>query len=148
MEIVVRRFARYYKAVHGRLSICGEHVCDTLESSDNCLPPGTYPLRGETVKGVRRRCLTLGEQARLLACNGPFTLEGGQISVGECRHLGFLIHCREYFEPLLERVRMAQRRHKTITVIIREDDDGYAFVYDLSSFMFFRSHPSNRMMIV
>ena len=133
MEIVVRRFARYHKAVHGRLSICGEHVCDTLESSDNCLPPGTYPLRIEAVKGVRRKCLMLGEQARLLACNGPFTLEGGQISIGECHHLGFLIHCREYFEPLLERVRMAQRRHQNITVIIREDDDGYVVCLYTSS---------------
>ncbi len=123
MRIEILRFARYHKAVHGRLRIDGEPVCDTLENADNCLPVGVYGLTMRKLKGFKRRRIVIGDRSCVTDHNGPYRLLDGSVSVGECHYLGFLIHCREYFDPLMERVRMAMRRHQKITVIIREDDD-------------------------
>lgn len=117
MEIVIKRFARLGKALHGRLWIDGDHVCDTLENADRCLPPGKYEL-------VRRKSPCGKPSVTFVASNGPHVLQECEVAVGECRYLGFLIHCQEYHVPLMDRVRKATSRHKAITVIIREDDDG------------------------
>ncbi len=117
MEIIIKRFARLGKALHGRLWIDGEHVCDTLENAGRCLPPGKYGW-------VRRKSPGGKSSVSFVACNGPHVLQGCEVAVGECRYLGFLIHCQEHYVPLMERVRKATGRHKAITVIIREDDDG------------------------
>ena len=108
LEIVIKRFARLGKALHGRLWIDGKHVCDTLENADRCLPVGVYERKA----------------VDFVASNGPYLLQWCEVAIGECHHLGFLIHCQEHYMPLMERVRKATSRHKTITVIICEDDDG------------------------
>lgn len=124
MRIEIKRFARYHKAVHGRMRIDGEPVCDTLENADNRLPVGVYNLTMKKWKGFKRKHIVIGDRSCVFDHNGPYRLQDGGISVGECHYLGFLIHCQQYLEPLMERVRMALRRHQNITVIIREDGDG------------------------
>ena len=125
MEMVIKRFARCGRALHGRLLIDGEHVCDTLENAVGCLPPGRYLVR----TSVRRRavgalCAT-SPFVRFVASNGPCRLGEGDIALGECRYLGFLIHTQENRVPVIDRVRKATSRHKTVTVIILPDDDGF-----------------------
>lgn len=125
LEIVIWRFARLGKALHGRLWIGGDHVCDTLENADRCLPPGVYRLvRGKGLPAV-------GDMPPVVfvASNGPFALGGDEVAIGECHYLGFLIHCQDHYVPLMDRVRKAANRHKTITVVIREDDDGCRFLF-------------------
>ena len=122
MEMVIQRFARYKKSVHGLLRIDGETVCHTLENADNCLPPGRYCMEMKHLEGFRRRQAVVSGQASLVARNGAYGLENGQISIGECRHLGYLIRCACYLEPLLERIRMALRRGRKISVVILGDD--------------------------
>lgn len=136
MKIVIQRYVRYKQALHGRLRIDGEPVCDTLENAADCLSPGVYHLRMAKVKGIVRQCAIIcdGDHPHLLAengprleaanvpclvaANGPYLLVGKSISIGEWHYLGFLIHCQDYFEPLMERVRKALRRHQNITVVI------------------------------
>ena len=43
-EFIIQRIARFREAVHGRLYIHGEYVCDTLERAAQCLPAGSYSL--------------------------------------------------------------------------------------------------------
>lgn len=129
LEIVVKRFARLGKALHGRLWIAGEHVCDTLENADRCLPPGVYRLV-RTNGGGNGGC-TVEEGGTpsvvLVAANGPFCLGKGEVAIGECHYLGFLIHCQDCYVPLMERVRKAASRHKKTTVVILGDDGGGRF---------------------
>lgn len=102
LELV--RFARWGKAVSGRLYIQGAHVCDTLENAENCWQVGEHE-----VTDPRRQ---------IVASNGPYCLSAGRIAVGECRHLGFLIHCMTALAPLQERLRKAKERKKRIVVAI------------------------------
>lgn len=124
MEIIIKRFAVCGMALHGRLFINGEHVCDTLESARHHLPLGNYAIEkkgGEKKKGK--------DGIRFVCRNGPFSLHLGEIAVGECHYLGFLIRCDEYYVPLMARIRMALNRHQNVTVIILKDDDGNIFSY-------------------
>ena len=41
---MIERFATYRSAIHGRLWIDGQYVCDTLENEPCCLQEGSYPL--------------------------------------------------------------------------------------------------------
>lgn len=140
MEITIIRLARYGKALHGRLRIGGEHVCDTLEHVDRRLPPGEYYAHLERVESMHRKMVVLRHERlsfslpsadvedcatppMLMATNGPYALHGGSIGIGEWRYLGFLVRCQEFMEPLFERVRMALSRHHTVKVVVREDGD-------------------------
>lgn len=76
MEIRVEREISFRLAVHGRLLIDGDRVCDTLENGATCMKPGSYPL-------VRSYSL-------FSAANGIHRL-GEKIAVGEWQYLGFLV---------------------------------------------------------
>lgn len=39
---MIERFATYRSAIHGRLWIDGQYVCDTLENEPCCLQEGSY----------------------------------------------------------------------------------------------------------
>lgn len=110
LELV--RFARCGKAVSGRLYIHGAHVCDTLENADACLSVGEHEIADP--------------RHWIVASNGPYRLSAGQIAVGECRHLGFLVHCSDTCDSLQARLRMARRRRKHIVVVIRGGEKSYS----------------------
>ena len=44
LRLMIERFATYRSAIHGRLWIDGQYVCDTLENEPCCLQEGSYPL--------------------------------------------------------------------------------------------------------
>lgn len=43
MEIRVEREISFRLAVHGRLLIDGDRVCDTLENGATCMKPAVFP---------------------------------------------------------------------------------------------------------
>lgn len=109
LQIVILRQVRLGKALHGRLMIGGQSVCDTLENVETCSPKGVYELHAW--------------QDWFVPMNGPYALPSGKVAVGTCRHLGFLVNTQESFVPLVNRVRKALSRHHIITVTIREGGD-------------------------
>lgn len=97
MEIRVEREISFRLAVHGRLLIDGDRVCDTLENGATCMKPGSYPL-------VRSYSL-------FSAANGIHRL-GEKIAVGEWQYLGFLVRTQPVREQLLTYIR--QLRHRQV----------------------------------
>lgn len=107
MEIVVRRERKFRRMLHGRLWIDGEHVCDTLERADACLPLGTYRMEKSSLPFV--------------ASNGVYTLKKNQMAVGEWRYLGFIIHTQQALASLKERLRKSLFRHGEVLLRVEEE---------------------------
>lgn len=123
----IERFAVCRSAVHGRMWIDGQHVCDTLENESCCLSEGSYPLSLGYVESEERKMIVIGKppyafpwepqeeasagpSAFFKPSCGPFALGGGSVSVGECHHLGFLLHCPHALDLLFMRVRLCLSR--------------------------------------
>ena len=128
LNLTIERFATYHDAVNGQLLIDGDHVCDTLEHKDFCLPEGRYQLRGnELLKDNFQQKENLQQQKkekdhckpRLKACNGPYGLKDGSISVGECHHIGFIIKCEDHFLALSDRIRKTEKRGGEVFIEIK-----------------------------
>ena len=145
LELEIERFATYRSAVHGRLWIDGQYVCDTLENAPFCLQEGSYSLSLEYVASKERKMLVVGGKPHslmvdnpcmledtpcmledtpcmLVASNGPFTLKSGSISVGECYHLGYILHCAKVLDLLFMRVRISLSRGRVARISIRRAD--------------------------
>lgn len=124
LNITIERFASYHDAVNGRLLIDGDHVCDTLEYKNCCLPEGRYqlkgnelnPARGHGGKNKKGHC-----KPSLKACNGPYGLKDGSIGVGECHHIGFIINCEEHFVSLYDRIRKMEKRGGEIFIELKSN---------------------------
>ena len=141
MEIAIERFGSYHHAVSGRLLIDGQHVCDTLEEDVHCLPEGEYALQ-------RNSKLALPYYIRMADADSGVAspvdshvdshvdsrvsfsrgngIHGGRnhcIIVGECLHLGFLIHSEENYDLLIARIRMQFVRHHAVVVKISRSPD-------------------------
>lgn len=128
LELEIERFATYRSAVHGRLWIDGQYVCDTLENESFCLKEGSYSLSIEYVASEGRKMLVVDGDSRSLvvenpcmvvASNGPFTLKTGSISVGECYHLGYILHCAKVLDLLFMRVRISLSRGRVARISFR-----------------------------
>ena len=137
LNLTIERFATYHDAVNGQLLIDGYHVCDTLEHKDFCLPEGRYQLRGNELlkdnfqqqKDNQNQELKDNLQQapkekdhhkpRLKACNGPYGLKDGSISVGECHHIGFIVKCEDHFLALSDRIRKTEKRGGEVFIEIK-----------------------------
>ena len=136
MEIVIDRFGSYHHAVSGRLLIDGQHVCDTLEEDVHCLPEGEYALQRNSklalpyyirladvdfransgvASGVNSR---VDSRVSFSRGNGIHGWRNHCIIVGECLHLGFLIHSEACYDLLIARIRMQFVRHHAVVVKI------------------------------
>ena len=141
MEIAIERFGSYHHAVSGRLLIDGQHVCDTLEEDVHCLPEGEYALQRNSKlalpyyirmadadsaveSGIASGCDS-GAASRVSFSrgNGIHGWRNHCIIVGECLHLGFLIHSEECYELLIARIRMQFVRHHAVVVKISRSPD-------------------------
>ena len=145
MEIAIERFGSYHHAVSGRLLIDGQHVCDTLEEDVHCLPVGEYALQRNSKlalpyyirmadadsaveSGIASGCDS-GTASRVASRvsfsrgNGIHGWRNHCIIVGECLHLGFLIHSEAYYDLLIARIRMQFVRHHAVVVKISRSPD-------------------------
>lgn len=141
MEIVIDRFGSYHHAVSGRLLIDGQHVCDTLEEDVHCLPEGEYALQRNSklalpyyirvadadfgvASHVDSRVDThIDSRVSFSRGNGIHGWRNHCIIVGECLHLGFLIHSEECYDLLIARIRMQFVRHHAVVVKISRSPD-------------------------
>lgn len=107
MEIIVKRERKYREMLHGRLWIDGDHVCDTLERADSCLPPSTYRMEKASLPFV--------------ASNGVHTLGKNQMAVGEWMYLGFIIHTQQALAALKDRLRKSLFRHGEVLLRVEAE---------------------------
>lgn len=138
LELVIERFATYRSALHGRLWVDGQHVCDTLEYEPEALQPGSYTVSQQHVESEGRKMMVISDKPYLFpwemaavvqpmfrASNGPFTLRDGCVSVGECHHLGYILRCAEVLDTLFLRVRMSISRGGEVRLLIRGEPKRY-----------------------
>ena len=154
MNITIQRTLTKGENIHGRLTIDGIHICDTLENSNGAIPAGVYPLHLIKCKQYSRKMPVLNPEApcslckkslnsplgptgrlpkqepsslnSVLPCYCPMLKPGngvcgrldGSILVGQRNCLGSLVHPKDAFDSLYERIRKSiSRGHEVILVI-------------------------------
>lgn len=142
MKVMINRTLTRGEYTHGRLSIDGNHICDTLENSTSCVPAGEYVITLLKCKQYSRKMLCLNPSAPCLQCpklrfvcmnstlpcycpqikpgNGVHDRHDGSIIVGVYNCLGSLIHPKTTFDPLYERIRKSLSRGNQVSLIIKE----------------------------
>ena len=118
-EWMIDRFAQLGNALHGRLLVDRMWVCDTLENTLDFLPEGEYWLAVRSVgeDDDKERMLVIDPEGRfplaklkeavlpvMMRSNGPWGLTGGNVSLGICDHLGYIVHCETYHEMVFRRL--------------------------------------------
>ena len=116
-EWMIDRFAQLGNALHGRLLVDKMWVCDTLENTFDFLPEGEYMLAVRKVGGDDERMLVIDAEGKfakdklkkcslpvMMRCNGPWGLHGGNVGLGICDHLGYIVHCETYHDMVFHRL--------------------------------------------
>ena len=142
MNIIISRLFTKGEYTHGKLTIDGHRVCDTLENANALVPAGIYDLTLIKCKQYARKipCLNPHPPCDLcpklsfvctnstLPCycpqikpgNGVHNRLDGSILVGKYNCLNSLIHPRTTFDPLYERIRKSVSRGNQVTLIIKD----------------------------
>ena len=143
MNIIIRRTMTHGEYTHGRLSIDGLRVCDTLENANGQVPSGVYTIRLAKCKQYTRKMLLLNPDAPcdlckkslnsnpsslnlVLPCYCPMLKPGngvhnrldGSILIGRYNCLGSLIHPKASFDLLYERIRKSISRGNQVLLKI------------------------------
>ena len=140
MIITLTRTFTHGEYTHGHLSIDGLRVCDTLENANSCVPAGTYPISLLKCHQYSRKMPCLNAQAPCDRCkklklvtnnttlpcwcpmikpgNGVHNRLDGSILVGQRNCLGSLVHPKDAFDSLYERIRKSISRGNLVTLRI------------------------------
>ena len=143
MKIVLSRIRTKGEYTHGHLTIDGNRICDTLENSNSCVPSGEYILTLIKCKQYSRKMPCLNASAPCSLCpklklvctnstmpcycpmlkpgNGIHNRLDGSILVGRYNCLGSLIHPKDTFDPLYERIRKSLSRGNQVILIIKNE---------------------------
>ena len=140
MKIIITRNKSRNEYIHGRLTIDGDFVCHTLENANSRVPAGTYTIRLAKCKQHSRKMLLLNPKAPCLQCpklsfvsnnttlpcycpmlkpgNGVHARLDGSIIVGKFNTWGSIIHPKNAFDPLYERIRKSLSRGNQVTLTV------------------------------
>ena len=143
MTITIQRTFTKGEITEGHVSIDGQRICDTLENSFSCLATGSYAVELVKCKQYARkmilvktfvpRCLdcprlkfVFGNTRMPQPCpqlkpgNGIHNRHDGSIVVGTRSSLGCIIHPRDAFIALYDRIRKNVERGREVTLEIKE----------------------------
>lgn len=142
MNIIITRLFTKGEYTHGQLKIDGTRICSTLENASALVPAGDYVVTLVKCKQYARKmpCLNTHPPCDLckklpfvctnstLLCwcpqikpgNGVHDRLDGSILVGQYNCLGSLVHPKEAFDPLYERIRKAISRGTVVTLTVRD----------------------------
>ena len=142
MNIVLNRILTKGEYCHGKLSIDGNRVCSTLENSNALVPAGEYVITLLKCKQYSRKMPCLNAQAPCDLCpklkfvcmnstlpcycpqikpgNGVHNRLDGSILVGQYNCLNSLIHPKDVFDPLYERIRKSVSRGNQVILTIKD----------------------------
>jgi len=140
MIIKITRTLTRGEYTHGRLSIDGNHICDTLENALSCVPSGEYTITLLKCKQYSRKMVCLNPNAPCIQCpklrfvcmnstlpcycpqikpgNGIHNRLDGSIIVGRYNCLGSIIHPKSAFDNLYERLRKSISRGHQVKLTI------------------------------
>lgn len=119
-EWMIDRFAQLGDALHGRLLVDRMWVCDTLENAFEALPEGEYWLASRKCGSDGERMLVIDAEGKfpfakrkelslpvMMCSNGPLGLHDGNVSLGRCDHLGYIVHCETFHDMVLHRLTLS-----------------------------------------
>lgn len=106
MVLVLRRTDIRRDTTDGYLSISGGVICDTAEHTPVMLAPGRYRLS--------LRCFYF------IHGNGVYALSKPQIIVGKNLCPGVVLHSRDAFLALYQRIRKALLRRSEVWLVVEE----------------------------
>lgn len=146
MNITLQRISVKGEITEGHLRIDGYTICDTLENTYSCLAPGDYRVHLIKCRQYARKMPILIPNSSSLipnscsSCprkhyvnhntvmpcfcpmikpgNGIHSRHDGSILIGHRQCQGLLIHPREVFATLYDRLRMTIQRGKEVTLKI------------------------------
>ena len=140
MKVMINRTLTRGEYTHGRLSIDGNHICDTLENSTSCVPAGEYAITLLKCKQYARKMPCLNPQSPCDLCpklpfvcnnttlpcycpmikpgNGVHNRLDGSIIIGVYNCLGSIIHPKTAFDSLYERIRKSISRGNQVKLTI------------------------------
>lgn len=140
MKIMINRIRTIGEFTEGQLSIDGVRICSTLENSNAQVPSGEYQLSLLKCKQFARKMLCLNSSAPCSKChklpfvcmnstlpcycpmlkpgNGVHNRLDGSILVGKYNCLNSLIHPRDVFDPLYERIRKSISRGNQVLLSV------------------------------
>ena len=146
MNITLQRISVKGEITEGHLRIDGFTICDTLENTYSCLAPGDYRVHIIKCRQYARKMPILipnpsslipnscsscprkhyVNHNTVMPCfcpmikpgNGIHSRHDGSILVGHRQCQGLLIHPREVFATLYDRLRMTIQRGKEVTLKI------------------------------
>ena len=142
MKIKLQRNITHGEYTHGTLSIDGTKICHTLENAKSQVPAGQYPITLIKCKQYSRKMPCLYSNAPCSICkklplvysnttlpcycpmlkpgNGVHNRLDGSILVGRYSSLGCLIHPRDAFDSLYERIRKSISRGNHVILTITD----------------------------
>lgn len=140
MNIIIHRNWTHGEYTHGHLSIDGIRICDTLENTNGSVPAGVYPIHLIKCKQYARKMLLLNPNAPCGLCpklrfvcnnttlpcycpmlkpgNGVHNRLDGSILVGRYNCPGSLVHPKDVFDQLYERIRKSLSRGHEVKISI------------------------------
>ena len=143
MKIVITRLFTKGEYTHGSLSIDGTRICSTLENANAQVPAGEYVITLIKCKQYSRKMVLLNTASpcdrcpklsfvsnnTTLPCYCPMLKPGngihgrldGSILVGKYNCLNSLIHPKDVFDPLYERIRKSLSRGNQVLLTILDD---------------------------
>lgn len=142
MNIIITRLFTKGEYTHGQLKIDGTRICSTLENANALVPAGDYVVTLVKCKQHARKMPCLNAQVpcdlypklkfvcmnSTLPCYCPMLKPGnavhdrldGSILVGQYNCLGSLVHPKEAFDPLYERIRKTVSRGNQVILSIKD----------------------------
>ena len=142
LNLVLTRLFTKGEYTHGSLSIDGIKICSTLENANALVPAGDYTIRLAKCKQYSRKMLLLNPKAPCLKCpklklvtnnsvlpcycpmlkpgNGVCGRLDGSILVGQRNCLGCLVHPKDAFDSLYERIRKSLSRGNEVILTIKD----------------------------
>ena len=141
MNIIIYRRRSSRWGVDGTLVIKGVKVCNTLEHPERLLPAGEYKidllsvvtskekkesgnkkLQSKKMPVIQKKRLIFPNDASylpyLMPGNGPLTLKKGCIILGKAVATGLVIHSREHFDRLYERLKKGVKTYEGVSLTI------------------------------
>lgn len=142
LELKIDRFAQIGNSLHGRFWVDGQWVCDSLENAEGCLSDGEYSLAVKRVKAEGCRCILVDATGKFERkqvsegtlpifknSNGIWNLNGGDISLGECEHLGYILRCNVHLDILFWRLLKNQGHNAKCNAVLKVSSRPDMLVY-------------------
>lgn len=119
MELELERIKHSKYGINGVLMCKGKVICHTCEHPSCFLPEETYTITMKHNKKEHRLMPSLDGKAWILMGNGAMACRDGSVVVGERYLPGVVLHSRQQFALLYERIAKNIKRGNEVTLVIR-----------------------------